>query len=120
MKNIGQHISSYGLDNHGLGNVENAYWNLPAPQLYTQSLARDEGLLAAGGALVTLTGQHTGRSPNDRFVVEEATAKDDIRWGNVNVAMSEENFDGLLDKMQMLQCFLLKEQNMFLAEKVGC
>ena len=99
MKNIGPNISSYGLDNHGLGNVENAYWNLSVPQLYTESLARGEGLLADGGALVTVTGQHTGRSPDDRFVVEEATAKDDIWWGAVNVAMSEENFDGLLDKM---------------------
>ncbi|MBT3307198.1 MAG: phosphoenolpyruvate carboxykinase (ATP), partial [Alphaproteobacteria bacterium] len=99
MKNIGHRISSHGLDNHGLGNVGNAYWNLSAPQLYTESLARNEGLLADGGALVTVTGQHTGRSPNDRFVVEEATTRDDICWGAVNVAMSEENFERLADKM---------------------
>ncbi|MBL4690702.1 MAG: phosphoenolpyruvate carboxykinase (ATP), partial [Rhodospirillales bacterium] len=100
MKNIGHRISSHGLDNHGLGNVGTAYWNLSAPQLYTQSLARSEGLLAQGGAMVTVTGQHTGRSPHDRFIVEEASAKDDIWWGDVNVAMSEDNFDRLLDKMQ--------------------
>lgn len=99
MKNIGHRISSFGLDNHGLGNVANAYWNLPAPQLYTESLARGEGKLAAGGALVTLTGQHTGRSPNDRFIVEEDSSKGDIWWGPVNVPISEENFDGLLEKV---------------------
>ncbi len=99
VKNIGHHISRYGLDNHGLSNVGKAYWNLSAPQLYTESLARSEGLLANGGALVTVTGQHTGRSPHDRFVVEEATARDEIWWGDVNVAMSEENFDRLLDKI---------------------
>ena len=99
MENIGHRISSYGLENHGLSKVGKAYWNLSAPQLYTESLARDEGLLAAGGALVTVTGINTGRSPNDRFIVEEASSKDDIWWGPVNAAISEENFDGLLDKM---------------------
>ena len=95
----GHRASSYGLDNHGLSNVKNAYWNLSAPQLYAESLARGEGMLAQGGALVTVTGAHTGRSPHDRFVVEEASTQDDIWWGNVNVAISEENFERLLDKM---------------------
>ena len=99
MQNIGSRVSSYGLDNHGLSNVNAAYWNLSAPQLYAESLNRGEGMLAQGGALVTLTGSHTGRSPNDRFVVEEDSTKDDIWWGNVNVAISEENFERLLDKM---------------------
>ncbi len=99
MKNFGTRVSSYGLDKHGLSNVNSAYWNLSAPQLYAESLNRGEGMLAQGGALVTLTGSHTGRSPNDRFVVEEDSTKDDIWWGNVNVAISEENFERLLDKM---------------------
>ena len=99
MQNIGSRVSSYGLDNHGLSNVNAAYWNLSAPQLYAESLNRGEGMLAQGGALVTLTGSHTGRSPNDRFVVEEDSTKDDIWWGNVNVAISEKNFERLLDKI---------------------
>ncbi len=99
MENTGHRISSYGLDNHGLGNVKTAYWNLSAPQLFTEALARGEGLLSQGGALVTVTGLHTGRSPNDRFVVEEATTKDDIWWGKVNVSMTEAHFEVLLDKM---------------------
>ncbi|MFQ5766104.1 MAG: phosphoenolpyruvate carboxykinase (ATP), partial [Rhodospirillales bacterium] len=99
MENIGHRFSSFGLDNHGLGNVERAYWNLSAPQLCAESINRGEGLLAQGGALVTLTGHHTGRSPNDRFVVEEASTKDQIWWGAINRPISEDNFDRLLDKM---------------------
>ncbi len=99
MENIGHWVSSHGLDNHGLNNVNGAYWNLSAPELYAESLGRGEGLLAQGGALVTVTGQHTGRSPLDRFMVEEASTKNDIWWGDVNVPISENNFDGLLKKM---------------------
>ena len=102
MENIGHRVSSYGLDNHGLSNINRAYWNLSAPQLYAESLSRDEGALAQGGALVTVTGQHTGRSPNDRFVVEEDTTKGDIWWGDINRPISEENFERLVDKMQQL------------------
>ncbi len=99
MENIGHRVSSYGLDNHGLSNVNRVYWNLSAQQLYDESLARDEGTLAQGGALVTVTGQHTGRSPNDRFIVEEETTKGDIWWGDINQPISEENFERLRDKM---------------------
>ncbi|HEX9703286.1 MAG TPA: phosphoenolpyruvate carboxykinase (ATP), partial [Rhodospirillales bacterium] len=99
VQNIGHRVSSYGLDNHGLKNVRRAFWNLTAPQLYAEALNRNEGHLAQGGALVTVTGQHTGRSPNDRFVVEEPTTKKDIWWGNINRPISSENFERLLDKM---------------------
>jgi len=99
LQTIGHRVSSHGLDNHGIRNVRRAYWNLTAPQLYAEALKRDEGLLAQGGALVTLTGQHSGRSPNDRFVVEEEKSKKDIWWGAINKPISPDNFDRLLGKM---------------------
>ncbi len=99
MNNIGHRVSSHGLDNHGITNVRRAFWNLSAPQLYAESLKRDEGHLAQGGALVTVTGQHTGRSPNDRFVVEEDGSKKDIWWGAINKPIAPQHFERLLDKM---------------------
>ncbi len=99
MENTGHRISSYGLDQHGLGNVRTAYWNLGAPGLFEEAIRRGEGTLTAGGAFLAVTGEHTGRSPNDRFIVEEATSSGDIWWGNVNRPISEQHFDGLLEKM---------------------
>jgi len=99
LQNFGQGVSRHGLDTHGLGGVKAAYWNLGASQLCEQSLRREEGTLARGGAIVTLTGQHTGRSPNDRFIVEEGSSSDSIWWGDVNRPISEENFNRLHEMM---------------------
>ncbi|WP_421708136.1 phosphoenolpyruvate carboxykinase [Algihabitans sp.] len=91
-------VSRHGLESLGLRNLGNLYWNLAAPALYEQALTRGEASLAAGGPLVALTGEHTGRSPKDKFIVEEAESSDDIWWGEVNVAMAPEQFDRLLAK----------------------
>ena len=100
MENAGHFISSFGLDNHGLAGVKRAFWNLDAHHLFEEAVLRGEGRVSAGGAIVTETGQHTGRSPNDRFIVEEDATKGEIWWGKVNRPMSEAHFNGLLDKMQ--------------------
>ncbi len=99
MANIGHKISRNGLDQHGLQNIQTAFWNLSAPRLYEQSLRRGETQMGQGGSLLALTGGHTGRSPNDRFVVEENETSGDIWWGDVNRPISEENFDKLLAKV---------------------
>ncbi len=63
MRQVGPVISEHGLDRHGIGDVATAYWNLSGPALYEQAISRQEGLVADGGALVVITGAHTGRSP---------------------------------------------------------
>ena len=60
----------FGLDYHGIETVNQAYWNLPPEGLYEEALKRNEGRLAQNGPLVVSTGQHTGRSPNDKFIVK--------------------------------------------------
>jgi phosphoenolpyruvate carboxykinase (ATP) len=99
LSDIGQVVSRNGLARHGIVNHANAFWNLGAPTLYEHTLARGQGRLAPGGALVVRTGQHTGRSPLDKFIVEEPTTGDDIWWGDVNIATSEERFERLHAKM---------------------
>ena len=99
MQNIGHRISRNGLEHQGLGKVAKAHWNFSAPRLSEEAIRRGEAQLGQGGSLLALTGSHTGRSPNDRFVVEEETTAGEIWWGDVNRPISEENFEKLLAKM---------------------
>ena len=70
MGNFGPVHSRHGLEEQKL-EVKNAYWNLPPAQLYEHAIRRGEGVISAGGPLVARTGEHTGRSPKDKFTVEE-------------------------------------------------
>src|SRR5262245_11751314 len=83
----------------GLNPVGSVWRNLSIPVLYTHSLKRDEGVLAQGGPLVVDTGHHTGRSPNDKFVVREPSSEDRIWWGKVNQPLDEASYDGLREKV---------------------
>ena len=94
MTDIGTFNAKFTLKDAGLNGYANAYYNLTEPQLYEQSIARNEARIAAGGALVALTGQHTGRSPKDKFVVRDANTEANIWWDN-NKPMSPEQFDVL-------------------------
>ncbi len=73
-------------------------WNLDAPALYEEAIRRNEGLLAPGGAFVVETGEYTGRSPKDKFIVEEPSSKNDIWWGSVNKPISEANYKKIREK----------------------
>ena len=89
----------FGLDYHGIETVNQAYWNLPPEGLYEEALKRNEGRLAQNGPLVVSTGQHTGRSPNDKFIVKEPSSEEKIWWGPVNRPIEEAQFDGLHQRM---------------------
>ncbi len=84
-----------GLDAHGIVNVSRVYWNLSTASLYEEAIRRREGLIAHNGPLVCRTGHHTGRSPNDKMVVNEPSSAHHIWWGNVNRPLSEEHFERL-------------------------
>jgi phosphoenolpyruvate carboxykinase (ATP) len=70
-----------------------AKWNLSPAALYEEAIRRGEGMVAADGPLVCRTGEHTGRSPKDKFLVREAATEQEIAWGAVNRPMSPEHFD---------------------------
>ncbi|MCZ2257700.1 phosphoenolpyruvate carboxykinase (ATP) [Sporosarcina sp. G11-34] len=78
---------------------ENVNVQLSVPQLVEMSISRGEALLTADGAVVAQTGKYTGRSPDDRFIVEEESSKDNIDWGNVNRPISSEVFNSLYNKV---------------------
>lgn len=95
----GEKHSDFGLENHGLHGLNDIYWNLPTPELYEQAINRREGVLAHLGPLVVRTGHHTGRSANDKFVVEDQNTIDKINWGPLNQPITPKKFAGLHERM---------------------
>jgi phosphoenolpyruvate carboxykinase (ATP) len=81
-----------GLEREGIL-TDRVRWNLSAAVLYEEALRRNEGVIAANGPLVCRTGLHTGRSPNDKFVVREPSSEAHIAWGKVNRPMEPAQFD---------------------------
>jgi phosphoenolpyruvate carboxykinase (ATP) len=79
--------------------LEEAHCNLCQAALYEHALQNREGILAFGGPLVVQTGKYTGRSPYDKFVVQEESSSDRIWWGEVNRPFSQESFERLYEKM---------------------
>ncbi len=79
--------SKYGLENHGIQNVNMVYWNLATPVLIEEAVRRREGRIAHLGPLVVRTGQYTGRAAKDKFIVREPSSENNIWWGDINNAM---------------------------------
>jgi phosphoenolpyruvate carboxykinase (ATP) len=69
--------------------------NVPVAELYEDAIRHGEGLVAAEGPLVVRTGKHTGRSPQDKFIVDEPSSHDKIWWGPVNRPIAEADYDRL-------------------------
>ncbi len=95
------HIKSdYGLENHGLINLNLAYWNLPAEALYEEAIFRREGRISREGPLVVNTGKHTSRSAQDKFIVREASTEENVWWGEYNRPINPEQFNEIYNRMQ--------------------
>jgi len=94
VKNIGVHNGAQDASVSGFHNLKAVRWNFDAPRLVEEAIRRGEGSLIKGGALAADTGQHTGRSPKDKFVVRDSATDKTVWWDN-NAAMSPEQFDAL-------------------------
>ncbi len=95
---------------HGIGRRE--FVNLSVAELYEEAVRRDEGVIAAGGPFVVRTGKHTGRSPRDKFIVDEPGSHEGVWWGGFNQPISEERYDSF--RARLLRH--LGERDVFLRE----
>ena len=75
------------------------YYQLSPSVLTEKALERGEGSLSETGALVVNTGKYTGRSPDDRYVVDVPCIHNDVDWGKINVPISAEKFDAIYQKL---------------------
>lgn len=87
------------LSTIGMQNLNQVYRNLAVAELVEHALLRGEGLLAANGAFRVETGKYTGRSPNDRFIVDEPATTHEIAWNQINRSISEAQFYQLYQEM---------------------
>ncbi len=83
----------------GIAGNGKVYRNLSVPALVEAALRRGEGRLSDTGALVVETGKYTGRSPDDKFIVDTLAVHDEIAWGKINVPISEEKFCSIKSKL---------------------
>ena len=86
------------LERLGLTRYGAVHENLPPARLIEAAVRRREGMLVGNGSLVAKTGKRTGRSPKDRFIIEDEVTRDRVAWGSVNKPFPGEAFEALLEK----------------------
>jgi phosphoenolpyruvate carboxykinase (ATP) len=99
---VSERIPAKGLGAQGIETRADLHWNLTTARLVEAAVARGEGRLSADGPLVVETGPHTGRSVNDRFIVQDDETRDTVWWGKSNQPMAPEHFAAL--KADFLSC----------------
>ena len=104
--------SSVDLSAHGIRSTGRVIWDPSAPLLYEHAIARGEGRIAEGGPLDVDTGVHTGRSPQDKFIVREPSSEDRIWWDG-NKAFSEDAYDRLRERVTD---FLAAEPSLYVVD----
>ena len=100
----------------GLKNLGSEFWNMSPAELVEDSIILGEGMLTNTGAIAIETGEFTGRSPKDRFVVCDEKTENSVWWGDVNIKFSPEKFDALYDKMKLH----LQDKDVYVRDAYAC
>ena len=93
LKSSNQSISDFGINNSVV------HWNLDSDYLSKITVNKKMGVFSNTGALAIDTGEFTGRSPMDRFIVKDSISKDSVWWGDINLAFDPNKFDDLYNKV---------------------
>ena len=88
-------VPNFSLAAQGIATDASINWNLGTAPLVEEAIRNGEGILSKDGPLVVATGQHTGRSAKDKFIVRDAETEDTVWWGSTNVGMTPEHFSAL-------------------------
>lgn len=117
MTQIGHKPEGANLDYLGLKNVATAYWNLHPAELTEETISLGQGVLTDTGALAIDTGEFTGRSPKDKFIVADDVTKDTIWWGGqFNLPFDSDKFD----RLQARICAYLTGRDVYVRDLYAC
>ncbi len=103
-------------DSIGLTNLGNVFWNLTPAELVEDTILNGQGVLTETGAIAIETGEFTGRSPKDRFVVFDEKTENTVWWGDVNIKFSKEKFKSLYSRMQAY----LTDKDVYVRDAYAC
>ncbi len=102
--------------NNYLQNHNHTHWNLSPEELTDITLKNEEGVLSDTGALMCDTGEFTGRSPKDRYIVKDSISENAVWWGNINIPIEEETFENLYEKV----LGYLEDKKLYVRDAYAC
>ncbi|WP_055434759.1 phosphoenolpyruvate carboxykinase (ATP) [Lacinutrix algicola] len=115
MVNHTQSAKSISLEQYGIKNA-NVQYQLSPQELQDITIEKGQGVKASSGALAVNTGEFTGRSPMDRFIVKDDITKDRVWWGDINIPFDSDKFDKLYNKV----VDYLSEKEVFVRDSYAC
>ncbi|NRD21916.1 phosphoenolpyruvate carboxykinase (ATP) [Winogradskyella litoriviva] len=115
MANHTQFTKTISLDQYGIKNAKVNY-QLSSDELHAETIAKGQGVESSSGAIAVNTGEFTGRSPMDRFIVKDAVTEEKIWWGNINIPFESDKFQKLYDKVVSY----LSEKEVYVRDCYAC
>jgi len=115
MENYGLSTKTISLENLGIKNA-NVRYQLTPDELHDITIEKGQGVESDTGALAINTGEFTGRSPQDRFIVRDSITEDKVWWGNVNIPFDSAKFDALYNKVTAY----LSDKEVFVRDSYVC
>lgn len=110
-----QASNTISLESYGIKNAK-VHYQLTPKQLHDITIAKGQGVEASSGALAVNTGEFTGRSPKDRFIVKDSITEDKVWWGNINIPFESDKFQKLYDKVVTY----LSNKEVFVRDSYAC
>jgi phosphoenolpyruvate carboxykinase (ATP) len=112
---VDTNAKSISLNNLGIKNATIRY-QLSSDELHTETLKKEQGVASSLGAIAVNTGEFTGRSPKDRFIVKDAATKDEVWWSDINLPFDSDKFDALYNKVATY----LSGKEIFVRDSYAC
>jgi phosphoenolpyruvate carboxykinase (ATP) len=116
MSNSGKTSMKNSIDYLGLKTSGNEFWNLTPEQLANKTVELGQGVFSNTGALAVNTGEFTGRSPEDRFIVKDALTETSVDWNKINLPFEESKFDALYKKITQY----LSDKDVYIRDAYAC